>query len=60
MIVLCDGETAEGPGWVKSFLERVNALARICFHGVQIGGGGDGTLELLAQGSGGEFVRTGQ
>lgn len=57
VIVLCDGETTEGPGWVKPFLERVNSLARVVFHGVQIGEGGDGTLELLSKGTGGQLVR---
>ncbi len=56
VIVLCDGATNEGPGWVPGFLSRVNARARILFHAVQIGIEGDGTLERLAQGSGGEFV----
>jgi hypothetical protein len=56
VIVLCDGATNEGPGWVPSFLSRVNQRARILFHAVQIGAEGDGTLERLAQGSGGEFV----
>ena len=56
VIVLCDGATSEGPGWVPGFLSRVNARTRILFHAVQIGAEGDGTLERLAQGSGGEFV----
>lgn len=60
VIVLCDGETNEGPGWVPPFLERTNALARVMFHGVQIGGQGDGTLELLAKGTGGQYVKTGE
>jgi hypothetical protein len=58
IIVLCDGETAEGPAWVAPFLERVNSHARVMFHGVQIGSRGDGTLEKLAEGSGGQFVRS--
>jgi len=57
VIVLCDGATEEGPGWVPSFLSRTNARARILFHAVQIGAQGDGTLERLARGSGGEFVQ---
>jgi Mg-chelatase subunit ChlD len=57
VIVLCDGETAEGPGWVEPFLHAANAQARIVFHCVQIGTGGDGTLEKLAAGTGGDFVR---
>ena len=57
VIVLCDGATAEGPGWVRPFLERVQPLARVVFHCVQIGAGGDGTLEQLASLTGGSFVR---
>ncbi len=57
MIVLCDGETAEGPSWVGPFLRRVNDDARIVFHSVQLGQGGDGTLELLASQTGGDFQR---
>jgi hypothetical protein len=57
IIVLCDGETAEGPGWVEPFLRTANQRARVVFHCVQIGAGGDGTLEKLAAGTGGDFVR---
>jgi hypothetical protein len=57
VIVLTDGETAEGPGWVDPFLLSANQRARIVFHCVKIGAGGDGTLEKLAQGTGGDFVR---
>jgi hypothetical protein len=57
VIVLCDGATAEGPGWVEPFQSRINSSARVVFYCVQIGSGGDGTLEKLASGSGGEFVR---
>jgi hypothetical protein len=57
VIVLCDGETAEGPGWVDPFLASANQRARVVFHCVKIGAGGDGTLEKLAQGTGGDFVR---
>lgn len=56
VIMLCDGETNEGPVWVAQLLTEINSVARIAFYGVQIGGKGDGTLEALAQGSGGEFV----
>jgi hypothetical protein len=56
VVVLCDGATAEGPGWVRGFLERFNHRARIAFQCVQIGERGDGTLELLAGLSGGDFV----
>jgi uncharacterized protein with von Willebrand factor type A (vWA) domain len=55
VIVLCDGATAEGPQWVKSLFERVGAQCCVAFHCVQIGAGGDGTLEDLARWSGGEY-----
>lgn len=57
VVVLCDGETAEGPRWVRPLLERIHAEARVVFHCVMIGQRGDGTLELLAERSGGDFVR---
>ena len=56
VIVLCDGATNDGPAWVPAFLSRINTPARVMFHAVQIGVEGDGTLERLAKGSGGEFV----
>lgn len=56
VIVLCDGGTAEGPGWVEPFLLGANGEARVLFHAVQLGQGGDGTLRALAEGSGGEFL----
>jgi len=57
VIVLCDGETAQGPDWVEPLLERVLEPTRIVFHCVLIGDRGDGTLEALAEGSGGTFLR---
>lgn len=57
VMVLCDGATAEGRTWVQPFLDRILDATRIRFHGVQIGGAGDGTLQALAQGTGGEFVQ---
>lgn len=57
VIVLCDGATTEGPGWVAEWLASQNEDAQLVFHCVQIGSGGNGTLEALAEGSGGEFVR---
>lgn len=57
VIVLCDGGTAEGPTWVGPFLRRVNDGARIVFHAVQLGQGGDGSLEALASQTGGDFQR---
>jgi hypothetical protein len=59
VVVLCDGDTDEGPAWVGRFLEQVNSQARVVFHGVQVGGAGDGTLDALANGTGGQFVRVG-
>lgn len=57
VIVLCDGATAEGSDWVEPFWEQVGWRSEIVFHCVQLGGGGNGTLEELARVSGGEFVR---
>ena len=57
LIVLCDGRTSDGSRWVLPFLRRENPLAQAVIHSVQIGDGGDGTLELLARTTGGDFVR---
>ncbi len=57
LVVLCDGKTASGADWVTPFLRRYRAQTGIVVHGVQIGAAGDGTLEALAEGTGGEFVR---
>lgn len=57
VIVLCDGETAEGPSWVEPLLERTGGETGLMFHCVQIGSAGDGTLQQLAELSGGEFVQ---
>lgn len=56
IIVLCDGDTDEGPGWVPGFLRATNDTARLRYHAVQIGGSGDGTLRALCEGSGGDYV----
>jgi len=56
VIVLCDGATSEGPGWVEAWLAE-NEHAQLVFHCVQIGEGGNGTLEALAAGTGGQFLR---
>jgi hypothetical protein len=56
-VLLCDGATNEGVGWVAPFLERVQTVSRTRFHGVQIGTSGDGALEALARGSTGQFLR---
>jgi len=57
VVVLCDGATAEGPGWVRPWLRANNEVAQLVFHCVQIGPSGDGTLEALAEATGGELVR---
>jgi len=57
VIVLCDGDTDEGPDWVPGFLQGVNDEARLRFHAVQIGGSGDGTLRALCEGSDGDYLR---
>lgn len=57
VIVLCDGETTEGPYWVESVLERVNSDACLVFDCVQIGTSGDGTLKRLSAASGGESIQ---
>lgn len=57
VIVLCDGQTEEGPSWVDPLVDSVRDETAVRFHGVQIGAAGDGTLQRLAQRTGGEFVR---
>jgi hypothetical protein len=57
VIVLCDGQTAEGPGWVDGFLDRVEPVTRVVFHCVQIGNEGDETLGKLAKGTHGDSVK---
>lgn len=59
IVILCDGETAEGRGWVKPLLDRVQGVARVRIHCVLVGVKGDGTLEDLAEGTGGDFLRIG-
>jgi hypothetical protein len=57
VIVLCDGQTDRGPGWIDAWLDRVHDRTQLVFHCVQIGRGGDGTLERLAARTGGDHVR---
>jgi hypothetical protein len=57
VIVLCDGQTEEGAGWVDAFLDAVGPVTRVVFHGVQIGSQGDETMIRLAKGTRGDFVR---
>ena len=56
IVVLCDGQTDSGRGWVRPLLERVNDDLRVVFHCVQIGAESDGSLEDLAEYSGGTFI----
>lgn len=56
VIVLCDGSTTDGKGWVQPFLARFNDQARVKFHCVQVGPAGDGTLQLLAEETDGDYV----
>ena len=56
IIILCDGATAEGPGWVAPLLREVHDRARVVFHAVQLGASGDGTLQTLCEETNGEFV----
>jgi hypothetical protein len=57
LIVLCDGVTAEGLGWFRAASSRRTSARSSSFHCVQIGRQGNGTLEALARGSGGQFVQ---
>ena len=57
VIVLCDGATEEGASWVEPLIAKANQTAMLVFHTVQIGAGGDGTLERLAELTGGESLR---
>ncbi len=59
VIVLCDGQTEEGPAWVEPFLQRYNVEAQVKFHCVLLGttSEDDGTLRALAERSGGDFMR---
>jgi len=59
VVVLCDGQTQEGPSWVRPFLERYNVEAQVKFHCVLLSGEGDGTLERLAADSGGDYLHVG-
>lgn len=56
VIVLCDGETAEGPTWVGPFIRAHNDAARVRFHAVQLGGRSDGTLEALCEHTDGDYI----
>ncbi len=56
LIVLCDGETTDGPDWIEPTLQRLNGAAQVLIHCVQVGPLSDGALELLARGTGGRYV----
>lgn len=56
VVVLCDGETQEGKGWVLPWVRRENESAQLVFQCVRIGHAGDGTLEALAEATGGRCV----
>lgn len=60
MVLLCDGETEEGIGWVADFVRHVARPKGLVLHAVQVGGASDGALEALARLSGGKFVRSGK
>ncbi len=59
IIVLCDGDTAEGMGWVAPLLNRALPLYPVIFHTVHLGPTDDGALKELARLSGGDFLRVG-
>jgi hypothetical protein len=59
MVLLCDGGTAEGSGWVAGFVRDVAKPRGLVLHAVQVGGGSDGALEELARLSGGDFIKVG-
>ena len=56
IIVLCDGETLEGPGWVAPSIRSFNEEARVVFSAVQLGGRSDGALEALCEHTNGDYV----
>ena len=57
IIVLCDGETSRGPGWVRPLLKKIQADARVVFHCVLVGLRGDGALRSLAESTGGDYIQ---
>ena len=57
VVVLCDGQTGSGSGWVAPLLKEVGEATQVVFECVLIGSSGDGTLKALAQQTGGEFLR---
>ena len=57
VVVLCDGATSEGSFWVAPLFQAIRNATCLRFDCVQIGNSGNGTLEVLAKESGGQFVR---
>lgn len=57
VVVLCDGQTSSGPGWVAPLIEEVGEATQVVFECVLIGSNGDGTLQALAQETGGGYLR---
>ena len=55
VVVLCDGETYSGPGWVRPWLTEVED-AELIFHCVQLGNESDGTLGQLSAITNGQLV----
>jgi hypothetical protein len=56
IIVLCDGETTEGPGWITPFMRSFNEEARVKCHAIQLGGRSDGALEALCEQTSGDYI----
>lgn len=56
VIVLCDGQVSRGFLSFLPDLLEANERAWLVFHCLQIGRGGDGVLESLAESTGGEFL----
>lgn len=59
IVVLCDGQTEEGSGWVERTLKRVLPHHPVVFHCIDLGGRGDGTLQRLSTESSGIYLRVG-
>jgi hypothetical protein len=57
VVVLCDGEQTGSSGWLRPVIRQAEGAAQLVFHCVRIGQRGDGVLEALAAGSGGDFIR---
>ena len=60
IIVLCDGMTSGGKGWVQPMLNKVLPIHPVVFHCVHLGPTSDGVLEALAKGTGGSYLCVGR